>query len=520
MPKWLGILVQISSVVLIAAGCAALETGSTRAGPEATYRDFLDTRAAAETVQDIFPYLPAEQISELNALPAETLEMMGRAVLNPPNADRLRTPGSDFTVESVTIDGVEAKLSLSASLVENGIRTELSETVEMIQEEDGWKVTDPTPGSWRVTGRLPETGLPSPASMEPGPGAADWPAVTVTDASQFKLVAELVLAARRAPNKLRWDPNGQYLAVGDNAMLEVYGVPDLDPLWNGRVSTSFDGGTIRPDGQLLVTKDSYRDPIAAYLMANAAEDAPEEEGFFQSLGLPAERDSTGEVVRFEVEKYHPTEDVVAIAISGETADAIAFHSSDGSQVAPDISATQPGWMAWSPDGAMLAWASSFGDMGKDLVVSAYPSGETLLTVGAPEIAPGRPFFGSDGEILFGLGGNGENNAVFAWEIGTGNLLSALPAVRFAAPGSSGRQVYSVRTGGMVVEAGLNDTVVIFDASTGEEVTALTAFPKPEDGFTSQISAIGVSPNGRYLAAVAEVDRENVLKIWEIGAAEE
>ncbi|WP_405224126.1 WD40 repeat domain-containing protein [Lentisalinibacter sediminis] len=484
------------------------------AAPFTAYQSFLGARSQASSVEDIYAYLPSAQVKQLEAMPPEQLEGMSRMLFAPQSAEDRQPTADEIVLADVMEDGSSAQLMLETESVENDVRTAMTATVDMVHESDGWKVTDPRPASWRVTSRMPATQPATPAVAKAGPGRTDWPGVVVTSPAQFKLITERKLEAVENPNKMRWDPNGNYLLIGNNNKIANYALPDLQPLWSGWANSTFFGGTLSHDGRSYLTEGRSRLPIRIDLALNAALDAPPDAPFFEGLDLAPKRDSIGEVYRYGLEQYHPQQDVAAFALSGESGDVIAFTGS--ADTPADIPAETPeGSLVWAPDGSALAYTSRFRQPGGATVVHAYPEGNVLQRLSVAEFSPGSVLFSRDAKSVANVGGNNDGNMVAVWTVGSGESLATLDGLEKVVFGSDSGQIFGVRAAGASVEEGISDTLVIYDIAGGTEVASFTAFPKGDHTYPANISLIGISPNGRYLAVVARQNREHILRLWEI-----
>ncbi|WP_425408133.1 WD40 repeat domain-containing protein [Hyphococcus sp.] len=494
-----------------------------------TYREFLEARENAESIQDLYPYMLSRQVEQLQGLPEETLETMGESVLNPPNAEQLRMPKGDFELVSSTRDGDQITLILKAKSEEDGIRESLRRRVRLIKEEDGWKVRNPNPASWRVTGRMPTDMGDADAPKKPGPAAKKWKTKFSGDAGGLELVAEAVITEHNSAvdDFIRWDPQGNFIAVGDGDGTTYLSIPDLKALW---VSKARNGGgaavTISADSQWQAVTPN-NSPAFTPLSYSLENTPPSDDYFFFEPAYAAVAEAAGRVNVRSVQ-FHPSEPVIAVVNQGSEGHAIIFQPVQ--RVVKDDANTEaleqwpidvePTRFAWSPAGDQIAFVRGYTQLGSEIEIRTYPDNEKLTTLSSEAFGPGALHFSPDGEHLFVTGGDNEGLRSQVWDIGSENIAGDFAGVRFGAWAPDNEHLFAVKSGGMSVEAGLDDVIHVLMPGGDEPVSSMTAFPQGDGKYPSQIRAVSVSPNGRYLAATAstnssEGEKRLTVKLWEI-----
>ncbi|NBC19886.1 MAG: hypothetical protein GVY06_02370 [Alphaproteobacteria bacterium] len=487
-----------------------------------TYRDFLEARESASELSELYDFLPSRSVKMLSEASPAQLEMMGKSVLSPPNAATLTQPSGDFSLLGVETDGNEMTLILEAVSVSGGVRDSLRREIDMIRESDGWKVDDPRPKSWRGSARMPAE-MPRGVAFEgKGAGASDW-AATAPSSESLTLVAETSFPMRQSANvnQLFWDPNGHIIAVGSRERFNFMSLPDLADVWAVEANSPHFANTISADGATLMQGEKAL-PLHANLEASTTPDA----FFFVKpvfKGVVAER---GSMPGFSGYQFNPRRPVLALAagekIYFQPAEP-AFWSADGpsGDIETWTADGKPTQLAWSGDGDRIAWLNGFREPGAVISVRSYPDGEVIQTLSGEDILPGPLFFGPEGRYLATTGGDGEQAAAFVWDLESGDLVQILSGVRHVAFAGDGKTLLAVRAGGMSIEAGVNDTIMIWKLGASEPEDAFAAFPPGDDGGTPSITAMETSPNGRYLAAVAEPgnqrgdQRVRSVRLWDL-----
>ncbi len=130
------------------------------------------------------------------------------------------------------------------------------------------------------------------------------------------------------------------------------------------------------------------------------------------------------------------------------------------------------------------------------------------------------YFSPDSEMLLVTGADNDGFRSIVWGIGSEKAAGDFAGVRFGAWAPDNEHLFAIKSGGVSVETGLDDVIHIIKPGVDEPIASMTAFPQGEGRYPSQIRAISVSPNGRYLAAAAsttsgEGEKQFTVKLWEI-----
>ena len=512
----------------LALGAASLSAADDGREALAAYLEFLEARESAETLQDLYEYLPSGQVEQLSALPAETIEMLGNDILNPPNREALVQPDGDFELVDSSLDGDRIELVLEAENVSGDARTTLRRHVELIKEGDDWKVTDPERSSWPVVSRMPVDMPDGLASRPIGPGAEAWSVAESLSQESFTLVATGSVVARQTSNdnKMRWDPRGQFVAVGDIEGMTFLAVPSLEEVWAADLKTSFHGGSISHDGGIFLV-DGMSDTSVVPLGLNFDDRTQADAYYFAKSPVTSVQTEPSSRMPISARLSHPTDGTLALAGQADGNHAIYFQPTGGGYWLNPPQETEPSsWqvsdepssLVWSPQGDRLAWISGFPKPGAQINVREYPGGGGAHTLSGEEIGPGTLVFSPDATYLATLGGDNEGRAAFVWNLEDGELVAKVPGIRHAVFAPDGRHLLAVRGGGMSVEPGVSDEILIWEIGAPEPSAAIPAFPLGEHKWPAQITTLGMSPNGRYLAAVAtsrDGERVREVKLWEV-----
>lgn len=518
------------TILSLALGATSLSGADEAHEALAAYLEFLETRERAEALQDLYIYLPSRQVEQLSSLPPESIEMLGNDILNPPNPEALVQPDDGFELADSRRDGEQIELVLEAENISGGARTKLRQRVNMIKESDGWKVIDPQRRSWPVASRMP-VDMPVDSGLRPiGPGAEASSATQSLSQESFKLIATGSIVARQTSNqnKIRWDPRGQFLAVGDIEGMTFLAVPGFEEAWAADFKTSFHGGSISHDGGIFLV-DGISDTVIAPLGLNFDDATPADAFYFAKSPDAWGRTESSSRMRISAQLCHPTRGTVAFAGQADGKHAIYFRPTGGgywlnppqeSEISSWQVPDEPTSLAWSPQGDRLAWISGFPKLGAQVNVRDYPGGRRAQTLQSEEIGPGTLVFSPDSTYLATLGGDHEGRVAFVWNLEDGELIAKIPGIGHATFAPDGKHLLAVRAAGRSVEPGVSDEILIWEPGAPEPSGAIPAFPLDERKYPAQITALGISPNGRYLAAVAtsrDGKQMREVKLWEIAS---
>lgn len=495
------------------------------------YREFVEVRGKAEFLDELYPFLRAGDIDQLRRLPEDTAKTLGERILEPPGGGQLRKPGGAFDLALSRRDGEEMVLVLESSSEDNGVRETLRLKVRLTEEADGWKIANPTPASWRLVGRMPTEMQGPEAPRKPGPGATQWKFEFSGRASDLNLIAEAVITQHNSAvdDYIRWDPQGNFLAVGDVDGATYLSIPDLKTKWvlKARTGVAEDGAISADSRWQIIAPGSI--PAFLPLSFSLEQSLPSGEYYFREPVYAAIAGASGRQ-RVRSVHFHPSEPLLAIVNQGRDGHAIFFQPTQGliegdvNEGAPEQWSVdvEPTRLAWSADGNHLAFVRGYSSPGAEVEVRTYPAGETVGVFASKGFAPGVMHFSPGGERLFITGGDMEGFAGRVWDIFAAGVAGDFRGVRFGAWVHDNRHLLAVKSGGVSVEAGVDDVIQILGLETGDSVASITAFPRGNGKYPSQIRALGVSPNGRFLAAVAETtssegDDRFLVKLWQIGS---
>lgn len=497
-----------------------------------TFKAFLQARENADGIEQLYQYFPSGQIEQLKELPPETLTAVGDSVLNPSNADQLRRPDGGFELISSMGDANEVRLTLQAQNINDAVRTDLRRTVTMLKEDDGWKIEDPTPRSWRVTGRMPIDAPAKTGTSELGSPAGIRQARFTGSIDELSLAAEFSVLKNDSniEDLLRWDPRGNLLGAGSRVSgMTFLSLPDLELRWKSHADYAGNtSGSISHDGtKQLSSGGPGRRPMILPLTLNVERKPAADEYFFVEPAYTAISDDAGKALIRDA-TFHPREPVLAAVNEGAEGNAIYFQQVDDLigdiKVKEQLSAWSveelPTNLTWSVAGDRLAWVRGFMEIGSEIEIRDYPSGDGVQTISSDAHNPGTLAFSPDGKHLLSLGGDDEGSVALVWNIERGEIVGTYPGVRYGAWAPGGEFVFLVSTGGMVIEEGLDNVIQVARVGESDPVATFSAFPKGEDMYAPRILGVSTSPNGRYLAAIARTTPGTggdtiKIKLWEV-----
>ena len=156
-------------------------------------------------------------------------------------------------------------------------------------------------------------------------------------------------------------------------------------------------------------------------------------------------------------------------------------------------------IAYSPDGEILAVASSIGTWLYDAQTGAEQNLLTGHTYAATSIA-----FSPDGQTL-ATGGDWPDRTIRLWDVATGAHKRTLDVSAF-----DGRSLAFSPDGKTLVGATYDKKVRLWNAATGTPILTL-------EGHTSSITSVAFSSDGRTLASGSQDD---TVRLWDIGTRKE
>ena len=526
------VVIALAVLLAVPLGCGSLLAASsvaddTNAALE-TYREFLTAWESAEDMEALYPFLREELVSQFESLPEERQAMIAAQVLNPRNADRLKTPAGGFSLVSSRRDGDELDLFLGARRTEGDVRIELRQKATLVEVGDSWKVDDPAPSPWRVTARMP-VAMATEAGSSTGPGAGAWDTRFSGSFDDLELVAEVKIEelSSTVDDFIRWDPTGSFMAVGEGDGATYLSLSDLEPVWvSGARNSGFLNMSISHDGRWQLVSGSGG--AALLPLAESLERMPPADDYFFIEPDFAAISREADRVRIADMAFHPDEPVVAIVNRERDGHSIYFQapeslvSGDEARLSPAAwpVEVQPTRVAWSVDGGYLAFIRGYSEMGAEVEVRRFPDGETAARLSAEGFSPGSIRFSADEDRVLVLGGTNEGYATGVWDVDNAEAYPDVPAARYGAWAPDSRHLFLVQSGGVSSEEGVDNVILLVEPGKQEAVGALDAFPRGDGKFPSRIHAVSVSPNGRYLAATAvtysaEGEKSLTVKLWQI-----
>jgi WD40 repeat protein len=204
-------------------------------------------------------------------------------------------------------------------------------------------------------------------------------------------------------------------------------------------------------------------------------------------------------------------------------------------------AVESGWhrgreVVFSPEGKLLAECS---DAEPDVRVLDVASGRLRHKLEVPDLEPYRHYhvaFSPDGKLLAAYGGTNDRSAVNLWEPTTGKFVKRLDvggALAFSPDSKllvAGAQVWDFAAGkelsatpeahrtavqrivtgpkGLVVTAGDDDTIRVWDVTTGKQRLRIG----PVGGGNMSIRALALSPDGTRLVSASM--RDDSVYLWD------
>lgn len=512
-PRLLVVFVVVLAIVTLAATPVEAQQGSD--DPLVTYRAFIDALAKAESLEDLYPFLPASVREELEGMPEETASQ----VLQRMRDDVDPPPGREEVVEREVSAG-RARLVMRAHRTEGDTRVTFEGTVEFLREDGAWKIEDPA--DWYEMEVLPVDSGSDTVLPPLGPAAREGAGGTF-DPAAFRTVAWVSGKGSDWEGSVVFDPRGRYVALGNtrSGIVRLLEVDSLREAWSARVPLSFGTLSFRADGRALAVIN-HTVPEVLPLMPNLEGRPAGREYYFSRPDLSeAAAAIDGRASWFDL-AYHPREPVLALGL-GDFADqgAIALWPTGAGLwmadrgEAPEVWRTEgePSFLAWSPTGDRLAWCSLPGgpEPGSPIHVWAYPGGQQVHRLSRSDFTPSSIVFGPRGERIAVVGGIGDSLGVVAWSIETGEELGAIVGIEKAVFAPDGEHLLVVRYMGSLIEAGVGDEILVWKPGAPAPVHVIPAFPPDEDGRPNFVADLAVSPNGRFLVAVSQ---EGDVRLWD------
>lgn len=380
-----------------------------------------------------------------------------------------------------------------------------------------------------MTGRMPTDMSAVDLPKKPGPAAKKWNTKFSGGAGELELVAEAVITEHNSAvdDFMHWDPRGHFLAVGDGDGMTYLALPDLESLWVSKAKNGGSAyGTISADSKWQAITPSSN-PAFLPLAFSLEKTPPADEYYFIEPAYAALAETSGRASVRRVQ-FNPAEPVIAIVNQGTDGHTISFQptqsfiddEADSKSLEQWPLDVEPTRLAWASAGDRLAFVRGHSSSAAEIEIRSYPDGETIGVVAGEGFGPGAMHFSPDSEMLLVTGADNDGFRSIAWGIGSEKAAGDFAGVRFGAWAPDNEHLFAIKSGGVSVETGLDDVIHIFKPGVDEPVASMTAFPQGEGRYPSQIRAISVSPNGRYLAAAAsatsgEGEKQFTVKLWEI-----
>lgn len=483
----------------------------------AAYRAFLGAVQQAESIDDLTPYFTAEIVARMGEAPEEALA----GYLERLKAEMAEAPAGEWTVAERKVIGETAHLAIRGVREDGEVRRTLESSVRLRQEGETWKIEKGDP--WQAVEVLPADVEAAAPPRPSGPGAER------IDAGPFDPTAyELVASAEGSltgGGTFVFDPQGYYVALSnaERGMIQLFELDGLREVASIPAPHAWGIVSFRSDGRAFAVNNGLSHVPEVVPVRLNLDHAPPEEGYFFSR--PVLRDAAaavpGRAGWFGL-AYHPAESILALAVADHddaTHGALVFQPvEEGVWDAPAQeplhvwpTEEEPYSIAWAPTGDRIAWTSADSTPGAPVHVRGYPEGEAL-TLSHPDLSFGHVLFGPGGRRVAGLGSDGEGNVLAVWDAGTGEELWTLPNIRHMAFAPDGEHLYVVRSGDMMIEEGVDDTILVWKIGAAEPTHAISAFPQIEGEYLQAVAGLAVSPNGRYLIAASEGGE---VRLWEI-----
>jgi hypothetical protein len=507
-------------LVALAIAGVALTSAQDRAGdPVATYRSFVQALDAASSLPDLFPYLAASVRDQLKEAPAD----VAPRVLQGLREDAAGRP-PEWTVVEQVIASERARLVLRGHRADDRTRVGLETQVELVREDDGWKIVEP-PEPWRAVEMLPVDPGASTAAPPLGPGAADRGGSAEFDPAGYRPVAQAAVSGNGREGFIVFDPRGRYVALGygSSGRLHLLEIGGLEERWSAQVPHADGTLSFRPDGRALaLVSGSGWVPVVLPLAANVGQ-SPPERGYFFSTPILTEATAAIEGrPNWLSAAYHPTRPILALGVGdheNEDEGAIAFQPAGdglwipGPREPPVVwRATGSPWsLSWAPGGERLAWMPLAREPGSPIHVKDYPQGGDTRALSRADFVPGRFVFGPGGRLLAAAGGVGDSMMVIVWDLETGAEVASLPGIARVVFAPDGQHLLAVRDMGGQIERGVADEILVWKLGATAPVHALPAFRS--ESSPHYVAALGLSPNGRFLVAVSDA---GTVQLWDAG----
>ncbi len=528
LPRSLCILTFVVAAISIPAPTAAQQTTGS---PLAAYQAFLAALEEASSLTDLFPFIPSEAATELQALPEEE----GPLILDFFRSEVAGGPSDEWDLAHEEVTGETAQLTIRAARVDADLAETLEIRPRLVREADGWKVDDAS--SWRRIAGLPASDGLDDEMRSLGP-AVERSSSEGYVPGAYSPVAGIAASGGSGERSVIFDPRGQYVAVTKRNSAPGVRLLELDGLrevWAGvgggrNVSFRFDGRA----AALLPTLGASV-PEVLPLSANLGQSPPSGGYFFSQPAFSRAASRIAGRPDWVSLAYHPSEPVLALGLGDhddESTGAIAFQPTGEGLWLAEAEDPQAAWMTtgrpwtltWAPGDDRLAWQVWGPDEdGADVRVREYPDGPEARTLSHPGFthALGRLIFSSDASRLATVGmlegDEGEQiEGAVVWDVTTGETVEVLPEVRDLAFAADGAHVFAAPSTGMAIEPGVADEILVWRLGEAAPTAALPAFSllEEEDRIAWAVTGLALSPNGRFLVVISQ---HGDVELWDAEA---
>ena len=497
--------------------------------PVSVFQGFLAAVEGADALGDVSGYLPAE----LRAMIDEVPEEQQVAFFETLKEQSREAPAGAWEVVERAVADDSAELVLVGTIEREGMAIRRRTRVHLLLEADGWKVESADP--WSTIAMMPAVLTPDTELEPPGPGAEGGVSLTY-DVATYVPAAGAAGAADSWEGSIEFDPQGHLVAVtngrsGEIRLLELDGLREAGSVQTDSRGFAFTHAiSFRWDGRALATLGASGSvPEVLPLAANLGGMRPDGGYFFSRPIFTEAAASVPGPPKWAGLAYHPTEPVLALGLGDrddETTGAILVQPTGAGPWLPGTEEPRASWstdgepwsVTWAPGGDRLAWQTPAQEReeGYPVYVRAYPDGESAIRFSAADFTPSLSElqFSPDGRWLAATGtvaGDAWLPGVAIWDAASGEPVAVLAGIVGAVFAPDGEHLLAVRPGGMVINAGVDDEILVWRIGEPEPTHAISAFPPDEDNpGPRRVERLGVSPNGRFLVAVSN---RGEIRLW-------